>query len=97
MGCPFGGLAERDMGTGVKNVHFLGDVLNGCSLNIWEVTSIWKMVPFHVILYSHFSNWHCTSIWKLTNFTNYLRSIFFKFHCIHVMKYLACVGLLVTT
>ena len=38
MGCPFlgrGGLVEgteRDIREGVKNVHFLGDVLNGCSL-----------------------------------------------------------------
>jgi len=38
MECPFWGEegvwlkgTERDMGEGVKNVHFLGDVLNGCS------------------------------------------------------------------
>jgi|SRR6218665_571068 len=34
MGCPFGerGSTERDMGREVKNVHFIGNVLNGCSL-----------------------------------------------------------------
>jgi len=37
MGCPFLGEGnklkgtERDMGEGGKNVHFLGDVLIGCS------------------------------------------------------------------
>jgi len=30
-----GGLTERDMREGVKNVHFIRDVLNGCSLPHW--------------------------------------------------------------
>jgi len=44
-----GGLTERDMGRGVRNVHFIRDVLNGCSFDV-SLHSLDSILDFRVIV-----------------------------------------------
>src|SRR6218665_2471333 len=61
MECPFcteGSLTERDIGRWVKNFHFIGDVLNGCSLN-----STLPKPQINTLVFGRMRSMHSDALW----------------------------------